>query len=177
MPSIILDHLGGDLQAASSGPGRPDRMGRRPAGILCFPVIAAVAMSLAGYSAADVYVGAVSIFFLFLLIQSFFGNGNSAIVFSSMAAMWPLLLPLRASGFGLVYGISNRGKFIGPAGLSVIIGASNFVTPQATLSGIVPGFNYFAIWYVLALLTYLLIGGSRRAGARIERSTRTIARP
>jgi hypothetical protein len=46
---------------------------------------------------------------------------------------------LRASGFGFVYGISNLGKFIGPAGLAVIIGVSNYVNPKARLAGIVPG--------------------------------------
>ena len=50
--------------------------------------------------------------------------------------------------------MANLGKFIGPAGLAVIIGASNFVSPKATLDGIVPGFNYFAVWYVLAFLAY-----------------------
>ncbi len=65
---------------------------------------------------------------------------------------------LRASGFGLVYGMSNLGKFIGPAGLAVIAGASNYVRPQATLDAMVPGFNYFAFWYFLAVVVFLFIG-------------------
>src|SRR5215831_13636267 len=69
-------------------------------------------------------------FFVLLLVQGLFGNGNSAISYPYMAEMWPG--PLRASGFGLVYGISNLGKFIGPAGLAVIIGAANYVSPKAT---------------------------------------------
>ncbi len=104
-------------------------------------------------------------FFVLLLVQGFFGNGNSAISYPYMAEMWPA--PLRASGFGLVYGISNLGKFIGPAGLAVIIGASSYVTPKATIDGIVPGFNYFAVWYVLAVIAYLLIGFETR-GRTIE---------
>ena len=69
-------------------------------------------------------------FFVLLLLQGFFDNGNSAISYPYMAEMWPG--SLRASGFGFVYGISNLGKFIGPAGLAVIIGVSNYVNPKAS---------------------------------------------
>jgi MFS transporter, putative metabolite:H+ symporter len=89
-------------------------------------------------------------------LHSFFGNGNASIVFPYMAELWPS--SLRASGFGLVYGMSNLGKFIGPAGLAVIAGASNFVNPKATLAALVPGFNYFAVWYLLAVAAFLFIG-------------------
>ena len=77
-----------------------DALGRRPAGILSC-LLAAATMSLAGYQ-HDVYLGTVSMFYVLLLLQSFFGNGNYAIVFPYMAELWPA--PLRASGFGLVYG-------------------------------------------------------------------------
>jgi MFS transporter, putative metabolite:H+ symporter len=79
--------------------------------------------------------------------------------------LWPA--SLRASGFGLVYGMSNLGKFIGPAGLAVIAGASNYVKPQATLTAMVPAFNYFAVWYVLAFAAFLFIGIETR-GRTIE---------
>jgi putative MFS transporter len=140
-----------------------DAVGRRPAGILCC-VLAAATMSLAGYM-HDVMLGAVSMFYVLLLTTSFFTNGNSAIVYPYMAEMWPL--SIRASGFGFVYGISNLGKFIGPAGLAVIIGASSYVTPKATLDHLVSGFNYFAAWYVLAFLAYLMSGIETR-GRTIE---------
>ncbi|HML11337.1 MAG TPA: MFS transporter [Stellaceae bacterium] len=149
-----------------------EKLGRRPSGILCCG-LAAVAMSLAGYL-HDVMLGAASMFFLLLVVTNFFTNGNSAIVFSYMAEMWPL--PIRASGYGFVYGISNLGKFIGPAGLAVIIGTSNYVTPKATLDGLVAGFNYFAAWYVLAFLAYLLSGVETR-GQTIEELDARFARP
>jgi MFS transporter, putative metabolite:H+ symporter len=114
------------------------------------------------------------VFFVLLLLQGFFGNGNSAISYPYMAEMWPGAL--RASGFGLVYGISNLGKFIGPAGLAVMIGASNYVSPQATLAGLIPGFNYFAAWYVLAVVAYLLIGIETR-GRTIEELDAALAQP
>jgi MFS transporter, putative metabolite:H+ symporter len=140
-----------------------DLIGRRPAGALCC-LLAAVTTSLAGYLHAA-YLGAAPMFFVMLLLQGLFGNGNSAISYPYMAEMWPA--GLRASGFGLVYGMSNLGKFIGPAGLAVIIGASNYVSPKATLAGIVPGFNYFAVWYILAVVAYLFIGFETR-GRTIE---------
>jgi MFS family permease len=148
-----------------------DRIGRRSAGALCC-VLAALTTALAGYLHA-VTLGAVPMFFVLLLLQGFFGNGNSAISYPYMAEMWPG--SLRASGFGLVYGISNLGKFIGPAGLAVIIGASNYVNPKATLAGIVPGFNYFAVWYVLAVVAYLLIG-FETSGRTIEELDAALAR-
>jgi MFS transporter, putative metabolite:H+ symporter len=149
-----------------------DQIGRRSAGALCC-VLAAVATALAGYLHAS-YIGVVPVFFVLLLLQGFFGNGNSAISYPYMAEMWPGAL--RASGFGLVYGISNLGKFIGPAGLAVMIGASNYVSPQATLAGLIPGFNYFAAWYVLAVVAYLLIGIETR-GRTIEELDAALARP
>jgi hypothetical protein len=86
-------------------------------------------MSLAGYL-HDVYLGAVSIFYVMILIQSFFGPGTYAIIGPYMTELWPA--PLRASGLGLAYGTSNLGKFIGPLGLALIAGTSNYVNPQAT---------------------------------------------
>jgi putative MFS transporter len=71
-----------------------------------------------------------------------------------MTEMWPSRL--RASGFGLTYGTANLGKFIGPAGLAVIAGASNYVNPKATLDALVPALNYFAGWFLLAVITLLV---------------------
>jgi putative MFS transporter len=59
---------------------------------------------------------------------------------------------------GLGYGFGNLGKFIGPAGLAVIAGSTNFVTPKATLAALVPAMNYFAVWYLVAAAAIWLIG-------------------
>jgi putative MFS transporter len=149
-----------------------DALGRRAAGILA-SLLAACVMSLAGYL-HDVTLGAASMFYILLLLHSFFGNGNFSIVFPYMAELWPA--SLRASGFGLVYGMSNLGKFIGPAGLAVIAGASNFVSPKATLAAIVPAFNYFAVWYLLAVFAFVFIGIETR-GRTIEELDAALARP
>ena len=57
---------------------------------------------------------------------------------------------------------SQLGKFIGPAGLALIAGSSNFVSPQATADALIPAMNYFAAWYLLALVAVLFIGFETR---------------
>ena len=52
------------------------------------PVGAALPMSLAGYL-NSVFIGGVSMFFLMILVQNFFGSGNYAIVGPYMAEVWP----------------------------------------------------------------------------------------
>ena len=99
-----------------------EAIGRRYGGALT-GAAGAVSMLLAGYM-HDWFIGAVSVYYLMNLVQSFFGNANFAVVFPYMVELWPA--NLRASGFGLVYGVSNLGKFIGPAGLALIAGASNY---------------------------------------------------
>ena len=131
-----------------------DAWGRRPAGVFCC-LVAALFMSLAGYL-HDVFIGGVSMFFVMILLQNFLGSGNYSIVGPYMGELWPARL--RGSGMGLVYGVGNLGKFIGPAGLALIAGSSNFVSPKATLDALIPGFNYFAFWYVLGAVAFWLIG-------------------
>jgi len=128
---------------------------------------AAVCMSLAGYM-HSVFVVGVSMFYVMLLLQSFFGSGVYSIVGPYMGELWPGRL--RGSGMGFVYGIGNLGKFIGPAGLALIAGSSNYVKPEATLDALVPGFNYFAFWYVLGAFAFWFIGfeTSRRSIGEID---------
>jgi MFS transporter, putative metabolite:H+ symporter len=149
-----------------------DALGRRWAGCL-LSVAAACATMLAGYL-HNYYLGTASVFYLFLMLLSFFANAAFSVVFPYMAELWPARL--RASGFGLVYGCSNLGKFIGPAGLAVIAGASNYVAPKATLAAIIPAFNYFAAWYLLAVVAFLFIGIETR-GRTIEELDAALMRP
>src|SRR5277367_4086320 len=131
-----------------------DAWGRRTSGVVSC-LIAALFMSLAGYL-HSVFIGGWSMFFVMILLQSFMGSGNYSIVGPYMGEMWPARL--RGSGMGFVYGVGNLGKFIGPAGLALIAGSSNFVSPQATLDALVPGFNYFAFWYVLGAAAFWFVG-------------------
>jgi len=131
-----------------------DAIGRRPAVVISC-VIAAATMSCAGYL-NDVYVGGVSIFYAMILAQSFFGSGNYAIVGPYMAEVWPS--KLRASGMGIGYGFGNLGKFIGPAGLAVIAGSDNFISPKATLDALIPAMNFFSFWYLVGAAAIWFIG-------------------
>jgi putative MFS transporter len=149
-----------------------DAMGRRASGVLSC-VVAALFMSLAGYL-NSVFVGGVSMFFLMIVLQNFFGSGNYSIVGPYMGELWPARL--RGSGMGLVYGVGNLGKFIGPAGLALIAGSSNFVAPKATLDALIPAFNYFAFWYVLGAVAFWFIGIETR-GRTLEEIDAALSTP
>jgi MFS transporter, putative metabolite:H+ symporter len=135
-----------------------DALGRRASGIFSC-LVAAGFMSLAGYM-HDVYIGGLSMFFAIIVLQGFMGSGNYSIVGPYMGEMWPSRL--RGSGMGLVYGVGNLGKFIGPAGLALIAGSSNYVSPQATADALIPGFNYFAQWYLIGAFAFWLIAPETR---------------
>ncbi len=149
-----------------------DAWGRRASGIFAC-LIAALFMSLAGYL-HSFFIGGVSVFFLMILLQNFFGSGNYSIVGPYMGELWPA--SLRGSGMGFVYGVGNLGKFIGPAGLALIAGSSNFVKPEATLGALVPGFNYFAVWYILGAVAFWLIGMETR-GRTLDEIDSALTRP
>jgi len=135
-----------------------DAMGRRASGVLSC-LVAALFMSLAGYL-HSVFIEGISLFFVMIVLQNFFGSGNYSIVGPYMGELWPARL--RGSGMGLVYGVGNLGKFIGPAGLALIAGSTNYVAPKATLDALIPAFNYFAAWYVIGALAFWFIGFETR---------------
>ena len=131
-----------------------DAIGRRASGAL-IGFSGALTMALAGYF-SDVYIGTVSVFFLLIMVQRFFGDGSYAIIGPYLAEVWPLRL--RASGMGLGYGVGNLGKILGPLGLAIIIGSSNYVSPKASLDAIFPALLYLAFWYAFAGAAFWLIG-------------------
>ena len=61
------------------------------------------------------------------------------------------------------YGPGNLGNFIDPAGLALIAGSSNFVSPKATVNALIPAMTSFAGWYILALTAVLFIGFETRS--------------
>jgi putative MFS transporter len=63
---------------------------------------------------------------------------------------------------GPAYGAGNLGNFIGPAGLALIAGSSDFVSPEATANARIPAMNYCVGWYILALVAVLFIGFETR---------------
>jgi len=131
-----------------------DALGRRASGFL-IGMGGALAMALAGYY-HDAYIGTVSVFFVLIMIQRFFGDASYAIIGPYLAEVWPNRL--RASGMGFSYGIGNLGKIIGPLGLALIVGSSNYVKPELTLDAIFPALLFLAFWYGQAGLVFALLG-------------------
>src|SRR5262245_45608050 len=129
-------------------------LGRRGSGILCCSA-AATLMVLAGYL-HNVYVGGMSLFFLLVMAQNFFGSATYSVVGPYMAEIWPTRL--RASGMGLAYGVGNSGKILGPLGLALILGASDPIKPAANLALLGAGFPYFACWSVVGIIAFWFIG-------------------
>jgi putative MFS transporter len=147
-----------------------DAIGRRPCGMI-IGFFGALLMALAGYL-HDVFIGGVSLFYLLIVAQRFFGDASYAIIGPYSAEVWPAAL--RASGMGVGYGTGNIGKVIGPLGLAVIVGTSNYVHPQATLDAIVPALLYVAFWYGQAGVAFWLLGFETR-GRSIEEIDRSLA--
>src|SRR6266446_3288931 len=130
-------------------------LGRRGSGTL-YCVLAAILMALAGYL-HDVYIAGASLFYILIVAQTFFGSAVYTVVGPYMAEIWPARL--RASGMGLSYGVGNCGKFIGPLGLALIMGAGDLIKPAApNLAMLGPAFVYFAAWYVLGLIGFWVFG-------------------
>jgi putative MFS transporter len=140
-----------------------DALGRRASGFL-IGTGGALAMALAGYF-NDVYIGTVSVFFVLIMIQRFFGDASYAVIGPYLAEVWPNRL--RASGMGFSYGIGNLGKIIGPLGLAVIVGSSNYVSPKVTLDAIFPALLFLAFWYGQAAMVFAFLGIETR-GRSIE---------
>ena len=146
-----------------------DAFGRRVSGFV-IGMGGAITMALAGYW-NDVYLGTVSVFFILIMVQRFFGDASYAIIGPYIAEVWPNRL--RASGMGFSYGIGNLGKIIGPLGLALIVGSSNYVSPKVTLDAIFPALLFLAFWYGQAGLVFALLGIETR-GRSIEEISNTL---
>ena len=131
------------------------------------------AMALAGYW-HDVYIGTVSVFFLLIMAQRFFGDASYAIIGPYIAEVWPNRL--RASGMGFSYGIGNLGKIIGPLGLALIVGSSDYVSPKVVPSALFPALLFLAFWYGQAAVMFLLLGFETK-GRSIEEINRALDTP
>ena len=77
-------------------------------------------------------------------------------------------------GGGLSSGFGGIGKIIGPLGLALIVGSSNFVKPDVPLSQIPTAFFYLGAWYVLAGAVYLFLGIETK-GRSIQQIDRDLA--
>jgi len=91
-----------------------------------------------------------------------------------MAEVWPTRL--RTSGMGLGYGVGNMGEIIGPLGLALIAGSSNYISPKATLDALGPAFLYFGSWWILDAIAFWFIG-FETMGRSFEEMDRTLTKP
>jgi MFS transporter, putative metabolite:H+ symporter len=147
-----------------------EKIGRRNCGAL-LGFGGAFFIILAGYNYNTMVFG-VSAFWLILAAAMFFVDGGFAIVGPYAAEVWPS--HLRTSGMGSAYGFGGIGKIIGPLGLAMIVGSSNFVKPDVPMTAIPMAFVYLGSWFVLAGLVYYFIGIETR-GKSIEQIDRELA--
>jgi len=147
-----------------------ERIGRRNCGAL-LGFGAAFFIILAGYNYNTMVMG-VSAFWLILAVAMFFVDGGFAIVGPYAAEVWPS--HLRTTGMGSAYGFGGIGKIIGPLGLAVIVGSSNFVKPDVPLTAIPMAFLYLGGWFALAGVVYYFLGIETR-GKSIEQIDRELA--
>lgn len=149
-----------------------ETIGRKPCGVL-LSFGAALGAWLAGVY-HDAFIGGVSMLWLMIMLSRFFGDGGYAVVGPYAAEVWPSAL--RASGMGFGYGLGNFGKVIGPLGLALIAGSSNYVNPKADLAALGPAMNYLAAWSVMAGLVFLFLGFETK-GRSLEELDEALAQP
>jgi putative MFS transporter len=131
-----------------------DAIGRKGSGAIASFGSAILLVSAAVYH--NVYLGAVSLFWLLLILYNAFGDGGFAIVGPYAAELWPA--SLRTTGMGSAYGFGGIGKVIGPWGLALIVGSTNMITPKASVAALLPAYTYLAAWFALAGITYVVLG-------------------
>lgn len=146
-----------------------ETIGRRRAGALAGFGAAATLMLAA--STGDATIGGVSAFFVVMVVVYVFGEGGFAVVGPYAGEVWPSRL--RTTGMGFAYGIGGIGTVIGPLGLGLILGAGTTINPQASELGLLPGFAYFAGWYLLAALAFVVVGIETK-GRSLEQLDREI---
>lgn len=129
-------------------------IGRRWTGIVATGGAATILL-VAAFTVGSLQ-GAVVIFLALMILAFFFGEGGFAIVGPYSAEVWPT--HLRSTGMGASYGFGGLGKIIGPMGLALIVGASASATPASGEISFQNAFIYFAAWYGIACLSYILWG-------------------
>lgn len=128
--------------------------GRRAAGGIA--AIGSVVTLIMSAVTSDFTFAGISVFFLMMIVVYFFGEGGFAIVGPYSGEVWPS--HLRTTGMGFAYGVGGVGKVIGPLGLAIILGADSLLNPEATEGSVVSAFCYFAAWFALTAVAFLVFG-------------------
>jgi putative MFS transporter len=147
-----------------------ERIGRRNSGgLLGFG--AGVLIILAGNN-YDATLFGLSAFWLILAAAMFFVDGGFAIVGPYAAEIWPS--HLKTSGMGSAYGFGGIGKILGPVGLALIVGSSNYLKPDVPLTEIPTAFVYLGCWFLMAGVVYYFFGLETK-GKSLEQIDRELA--
>jgi putative MFS transporter len=147
-----------------------EAIGRRNSGgLLGFG--AGVLIIVAGYNYNATLFG-LSAFWLILAAAMFFVDGGFAIVGPYAAEIWPS--HLKTSGMGSAYGFGGVGKILGPVGLALIVGSSNYLKPDVPLTEIPTAFVYLGCWFLMAGVVYYFFGLETR-GKTLEQIDRELA--
>jgi len=147
-----------------------ERIGRRNCGgLLGFG--AGILIITAGYNYNTLLFG-LSAFWLILAAAMFFADGGFAIVGPYAAEVWPS--HLKTTGMGSAYGFGGIGKIIGPAGLALIVGSSNYLKPDVPLPQFPTAFLYLGCWFLMAGVVYYFFGLETR-GKSMQQIDRELA--
>jgi MFS transporter, putative metabolite:H+ symporter len=131
-----------------------DKIGRRKTGGY-FALAAGLATLLAGYvGQGDIL--SPSLFWLPLMLAFVFADGSFGVCSVYSSEVWPSRLRGIGSGYAGLTG--SIGKILGPLGLALMAGSKDVVMPSATVTAIVPAFQFLAFCLFLCGLTYLVIG-------------------
>ncbi len=131
-----------------------DRIGRRRTGGY-FALAAAASILCAGYIGHGEWLSP-SLFWLPLLLAFIFADGGFSVCAAYSTEIWPSRLRGTGSGYAGLTG--SVGKILGPLGLAMTAGSGNVVMPAATVSVIVPAFQFLAFCLFVCGITYLTIG-------------------
>ncbi len=147
-----------------------EAIGRRNSGGL-LGLGAGVLIIVAGYNYNATLFG-LSAFWLILAAAMFFVDGGFAIVGPYAAEIWPS--HLKTSGMGSAYGFGGIGKILGPVGLALIVGSSNYLKPDVPLTEIPTAFVYLGCWFLMAGVVYYFFGLETR-GKSLEQIDHELA--
>lgn len=135
-----------------------ERVGRRTTGAVT-SFGAAAAIVLTAY-AGDAELGVVPALVALLMLANLLCDGQFAVVGPYAAEVWPA--SLRTTGMGSAYGFGGLGKVIGPLGMALVVDSPALFSPKPDPVALEPAFLYFAAWYVLAGVAFLLFGMETR---------------
>jgi MFS transporter, putative metabolite:H+ symporter len=166
--SLFLFVIGGGIAGRLLFSVLPQWIGRRPAGYLTGLGTVAF-MAAAGFWYSEALAG-VSMFLILVIIAAVFWDGGLNNLTPLSAEAFPG--QLRAHGMGLAQASNAAGKIMGPLGLALIAGTSNFVNPEATIAAVTPGYLYLGAGGVLTIIGCALLPETH--GKTLEQVQRVI---